>query len=130
MAEEIVCWRCGESLVDLILPMSRREECKACGTDQHVCKLCKFYGVDVSNQCTEDRAEDVTNKESANFCDYFEPKPNTYINKETKEMVNAKAELAALFGDDVSEDNDQDQNAVSKEDAARTALEKLFGGDK
>ncbi len=59
MNEAYICWRCGAALVELILPMSRREECKACAADQHVCKLCRHYAPNLSDACSEERAEDV-----------------------------------------------------------------------
>ncbi len=79
MNNGIVCWQCGQTLVDLIFPVSRREECAACGADQHVCKMCRFYDANIAHQCSEERAEEITDKESANFCDFFEPRANAWI---------------------------------------------------
>jgi hypothetical protein len=132
MKDELVCWQCGETLIELILPMSRREECSACGADQHVCKLCQFYDVTSAYDCTEDRAVEVADKESANFCDYFKPRPSAYKKKETGQAAAARAELAALFGDDLPDqesfsalDDKQAQAALAKAE-----LDRLFGGEK
>ena len=43
---ELVCWKCGASLADLTLPLLRLEECRKCGAELHVCKLCEWYSVD------------------------------------------------------------------------------------
>ena len=123
---EMVCWKCGAVLEDLILPMSRREECRLCAADQHVCMLCRSYSAQVAGQCREERAEEVTDKERANFCDYFEPKLGAYQEKGSGSDKEARGQLAELFGDDVSHEVSE---PISDEDKARAELEKLFGGD-
>jgi hypothetical protein len=131
MTDELVCWQCGETLIELILPLSRRETCAACGADQHVCKLCQFYDVTSADDCTEDRAGEVADKESANFCDYFKPQPSAYRKKETEQAAVARAELAALFGDDLP-----DQGSINALDdkkvqaaLAKAELDRLFDGE-
>ena len=42
-APPIVCWKCGASLADLSLPFGRRDECRACRAELHVCRMCRFY---------------------------------------------------------------------------------------
>lgn len=128
------CWRCGAALPELLLPVSRREECSRCGVDQHVCKMCAHYDAAVSGQCREERAEEVYDKESANFCDYFSPNSNAWrgANKETDPDVSRQ--LAALFGED-TEDNGENKNnegadaVQSEQQAALAELEKLFNKD-
>ena len=39
---ELSCWKCGASLAELTLPLRRLEECRACGAELHVCRLCGF----------------------------------------------------------------------------------------
>lgn len=126
MDNEIVCWRCGAPLVELLLPLSRREECAQCGADQHVCKLCRFYNSQVSDQCTEERAEAVTNKEKANFCDYFSPRSNAFEEEQSDASLEAQAQLAELFGDAPP---DREKKPMSEAEAARAELDRLFGGD-
>ena len=130
MSSEINCWKCGNPLVGLILPLSRREECDSCGADQHVCKLCKEYNPMVSGSCEEDRAEDVTDKESANFCDYFSPNPQAYHSKSDNKRTQAEAELSRLFGDNKEEEPDIGRIGSppqSKTEKALSDLEDLFG---
>lgn len=97
MSERFTCWHCGNALLNVILPMSRREECAQCRADQHVCKMCVHF--DNKGICTEDRAEDISDREKANFCDYFQPENKEFSGSVTDKSQTAKAKLAALFGD-------------------------------
>ena len=94
----LVCWKCGASLAHAIMPLSRRETCKQCQAEQHVCRLCRHYKEQVPDQCTEDRAEQVSNKELANFCDYFDPSRGAWQGSTEAAQQQAADELASLFG--------------------------------
>ena len=94
----LVCWQCGASLADLTPPLTRRDACKQCRADLHVCKLCEFYDIGKAKHCREPIAEEVTDKRRANFCDYFKPKEDAYSNVRQTEADKAKAQLEALFG--------------------------------
>jgi hypothetical protein len=115
----LVCWKCGASLTELSLPLTRLDECKACHAELHVCKLCEFYAVTVAKHCREPVAEEVKDKERANFCDYFKPRPDAFSAKSQTEAERAKAQLDSLFGGGSA-------NPVAEADAARTQLEDLF----
>ena len=126
------CWKCGTSIEKLILPLSRREECPKCRAELHVCHMCVEYDPNVSDQCREDRAEAVSDKIRANFCDYFKLSGNAYKGGGSKSSA-AKSELAALFGEGNSGDNSDlsgDVKELSKEEKAKLELAKLFGEDK
>ncbi len=69
---EASCWKCGGIQKDILLPLSRTEECQHCGTDLHVCRMCRFYDTSVNNACREPVAELVSDKTRANFCGYLE----------------------------------------------------------
>jgi hypothetical protein len=99
MKTDLVCWRCGAELKDAILPLSRRETCRACNAEQHVCKLCRHYDPRTAGACREERAETVSDKERANFCDYFDPKAGAFQAKESAKQAAARQQLADLFGD-------------------------------
>ena len=94
---ELVCWKCGASLADYSLPLRRLEECRKCGAELHVCKLCEWYSTSVAKHCREPIAEEVKDKERANFCDYFKSRPGAY-SAPTVEAAKAKSDLEALFG--------------------------------
>ena len=99
MTHSIVCYRCGESLAALSLPFSRQDECPSCENYLHVCRMCVYFDPGVPKQCREDDAEDVTEKERLNFCDYFKPSDNAFDSSKKRESDAAHAQLDALFGD-------------------------------
>ena len=100
MAHSIACYRCGESLAAFSLPLSRQDQCPACSADLHVCKMCVHFDRHVPRQCREDGAEDVTEKERTNFCDWFKPSETAFDPARKSEADAAQDALAALFGDD------------------------------
>ena len=99
MAHDLSCFRCGASLAALSLPLSRQDECPDCGVYLHVCKMCQHFDVRVPRQCREDGAEDVTEKERPNFCDWFTPSESAFDAKRKDEEDQARAALDALFDD-------------------------------
>jgi len=98
MTDKLACYRCGASLEALSLPLSRRDQCPECSADLHVCRMCMHYDRNVVRQCREDGAEDVTEKERPNFCEWFKPSPKAFDPARKSEADAAKAALAALFG--------------------------------
>jgi hypothetical protein len=52
-------------------PFGRRDECPKCGGDVHCCLNCRFHDPHAHNQCREPQAEPVTDRDRANFCDFF-----------------------------------------------------------
>ena len=100
MSDNLACYRCGESLAALTLPLSRYDQCPACSADVHVCRMCTFFDRNVPRQCREDGAEDVTEKERPNFCDWFKPSDTAFDPSRKAQADDAQAALAALFGDD------------------------------
>ena len=121
----LVCWKCGNSLADLSLPLRRLDECKKCAAELHVCRLCEFYSVAVAKHCRETIAEEVKDKERANFCDYFKPRPDAYTAANVDAAAKAQAELDAFFGG-----AKQAAAEPSAADKARVELEALFGKKK
>lgn len=124
MSNQFLCWKCGSKLVDVILPMSRREECAKCTADQHVCKMCVYY---IKESCNEERAEQVSDTERANFCDYFKPNIDGHVNKNTSKAASARAQLAELFGDEVADQEPIDKNLTPAELAEKKLRELLNG---
>ena len=94
---ELACWKCGNSVAYLLPPIGRREVCRSCGADLHVCKLCIEYDRSYANACKEPIAEEVRDKERANFCDFFKPRPNAYVAPDSQSTAAAKSALDELF---------------------------------
>jgi hypothetical protein len=124
MSQNLTCWECGNRLQNVIFPLSRREVCAVCDADQHVCKMCKEF--DGRNSCNEPIAEDVTDREKANFCDYFSPSGEIFLKKTREKQQNAKAQLAALFGD-VPEVDDLSDESLTPGELAERNLRKMLG---
>ena len=118
--DELVCWKCGASLAQLSLPLRRLEECKQCGAELHACKLCEWYSTAVAKHCREPVAEEVKDKERANFCDYFKPRAGAYSKSDDAASSKANAGLDALFGGSTT------AAEPSAADRARAELDKLF----
>jgi hypothetical protein len=137
MSESLNCWKCGHALADMPMPLRRRDECPACGTDLHVCRLCEFFDTSVAKSCREPVAEEVTDKERANFCDYFRGQPGVHSAGGVSEAESARSQLEAVFGveskgADGSSDTDAEtlmDRKRAQADEARKKLDALFGND-
>jgi len=108
MSHVIACFRCGAALSALSLPLSRQDQCPDCSADLHVCRMCLYFDRAVPRQCREDGAEDVTEKERVNFCDWFKPSATAFDPNRKSEADAAKDALASLFGDGDSGSNRND----------------------
>jgi len=98
MANALLCWKCGASLVSLSLPLRRLDECPKCRAELHVCKLCIDYDTSIAKHCREPTAEEVRDKERANFCDHFKPQAGAWKPANVAAIDAARAELERLFG--------------------------------
>jgi hypothetical protein len=116
------CWKCGASLESEPLPLARLAVCPACHADLHVCRLCVFYDHGVADRCREPVAEAVQDKERANFCGYFEPRPGAYAG--TDPAREAKTRLEALFGGNTADG--ETELPSSETERARRRLDDLF----
>ena len=124
------CWKCGTTLRHLLLPFSRYEECSTCKADLHACISCKHYAANLSDSCTEDRADFVLDKDKANFCDFFKVNPKAYNEKDDAAAKAAKARLAELFGETGEPGvEDEDATVTSEADKALAELKRLFGDE-
>jgi len=78
--------------------------------------MCDFFDADVPKQCREDDAEEVTEKERPNFCDWFKPGIIAFDAKRAGEAVKAQSGLAALFGEGEEPQPDTDEHQSAAED--------------
>jgi hypothetical protein len=61
--------------------------------------MCVYYDPRVPRQCREDGADDVTDKDRLNFCDWFKPSDSAFDAERKGEEDQARAALDALFDD-------------------------------
>jgi hypothetical protein len=124
----LVCWKCGHSLASLTLPLRRLEECPQCHAELHVCRLCEWYDTRVAKSCREPIADEVKNKDRANFCDYFKPRAGAYQARDVGAAVSARSQLDALFGGGAGPAAPAPaKDAAVEADRAKAELERLFG---
>ncbi len=99
MTISIICYNCGvkNDLPDG--PVSRSAECEKCKRDLRVCKNCSWHDVSYSNECRENQADRVKEKESRNTCDYF--KGITSRNKLGADKANNEKSAALKKLDDL-----------------------------
>ncbi len=123
MAQTLTCWKCGTSLAEVLVPFARVAECPECRADLHVCRMCEFFDPGVSRGCREPVAEEVSDRERANFCGYFTPVRGLGPCVDDVGSLAARTELDSLFGLPAS-------STASPGDAgeARLRLDELFGG--
>jgi hypothetical protein len=70
--------------------------------------MCFSYDPSLTRKCREQDAEEVTDKERANFCGYFKAKPGAYrAGGEARTQV-ARTKLGELFGAGDKTDQDPD----------------------
>ena len=94
------CWKC-ETPIGLAphSRVSRNDSCSHCHSDLHVCKNCRFHDPTVHNQCRETQAEWVSDRERANFCDFFSPSATTAGASPRATAQDAKSAFDRLFED-------------------------------
>lgn len=92
----MICWKCKKEIT--LDSVFRTSECPLCAADLHACKGCKFYSTGSHNDCRESSAEYVSDKEKANFCDYFKAADSIASGSASK-ADDAKKAFNALFGD-------------------------------
>lgn len=121
MGHTLVCWKCGASLVALTLPLRRLEVCPACNAELHVCRMCVEYDTSKAKHCREPTADEVRDKEHANFCDFYKPRPDAYRAPDVAELDKSRAGLDALFGAPQA-----GGTSASPADESRSKLDELF----
>jgi len=66
------CVFCGAEVEIIDRKVGRMDECPSCKRDLHACLQCRFYDRSYHNQCRENQAAQVADKEKSNFCEFFE----------------------------------------------------------
>jgi hypothetical protein len=83
--------------------------------------MCHFFDPTVTKSCREDDADEVRDKQSANFCDYFKVTTDAFDTAFADADQAAKNQLDALFGGDAPDD---------QAGASDKSLENLFSEKK
>jgi hypothetical protein len=76
--------------------ISRTDDCPHCGSDIRCCLNCDSYDPGAHNRCREPQAEWVTDREKANFCDYFKPNKRKTAGTKTA-TIDARSDFENLF---------------------------------
>lgn len=92
----MICWKCRKEIN--IEQVARTTECPSCAADLHCCKACKFYSSGSHYDCRETVDQAVTDKEKANFCDYFKYNMQLVSKGGEDKAAAAKDAFNALFG--------------------------------
>lgn len=66
------CANCGAKLEIIGNQVGRRDTCSTCGSDLRSCKNCRHFDPAAAKECKEPFAEVPMDKESGNFCDFFQ----------------------------------------------------------
>lgn len=88
------CFHCQKE-IKLEAKIRRQETCPFCSSYLHCCRNCIFFDQYAPQQCKEPVAELVSNKETGNFCGYFQPSDKKADTDSAAE--EARKKLAALF---------------------------------
>jgi hypothetical protein len=125
--QTLTCWSCGSSLAGIPLPIGRREECPRCTASLHACRQCIHFDRNANKSCREPVADEVVDKESGNFCDYFQPRFG--LSKSGDDTAQqARAKLAQAFGGGTP--TSATRGSVGGADEAKRKLEEMFGKKK
>ena len=125
MSKYLACWSCGYSTAEHPMPLSAYAECASCNAQLHACRMCRHWNPGLRTGCNETRAEDVSVRESANFCEWFFLNRDAFhsTNKE-QEAQSAYRQLDALF-----ENDGITTDTVSTKQHSRQELGNLFNND-
>ena len=88
------CYHCGNK-IEVKNKIGRQAMCPKCDRYLHCCLNCRFYDPAAYHQCRETQAEWVSDKQGANFCDYFEPSERKSVSDSMAE--EARKKLDQLF---------------------------------
>jgi hypothetical protein len=92
----MLCHHCKQE-IKLEGPVSRADECPHCAADIHCCLNCLHYDPAMSNRCREPQAEWVSDREKANFCDFFIPNKSASAGGPAKPGAASRDAFDSLF---------------------------------
>jgi len=89
------CGHCGAELSIVANQVGRSDVCPRCEEDLRACRNCRHFDPSVAKQCKEPFAEVPSDKDRANFCEYFQLGEGGHTEKESLAARRSAAE--ALF---------------------------------
>ncbi len=89
------CYFCGAEVEIIDRKVGRMDECPSYRRDLHSCMQCRFYDRSYHNQCRENQAQQVADKEKSNFCEFFEFGRDS--GGERKAVDDARKKLEEIF---------------------------------
>jgi hypothetical protein len=95
------CHHCGREL-SVLAKIGRTEGCPFCHSDLKCCLNCRLHDPGANNQCLEPQTEWVTDKDKANFCEFFEFRATSPLSQPgaggaQSEANRARAAFDSLF---------------------------------
>ena len=91
------CHHCGRE-IQALAKVARTDGCPYCHSDLKVCLNCALHDPGANNQCREPQAEWQTDKDKANFCEFFEFRETAAgRGSASSGRDSARAALDALF---------------------------------
>ena len=100
MAATRHCWNCGTDYQSSRAP-GRLECCIGCNSDLRVCLNCISYDARAAEKCKDRRADLVSDKHLANYCEFFELARREYrsVTENQGREESARDMLKKLLGD-------------------------------
>lgn len=116
------CHACGAAF-EARARIGFRDACERCDAELHACLNCRFYEPGASNDCREEQAERVVDKNRGNRCEWFQAGgPGSHEDRQEKGTeTGAREKLEALF----RKPGEAPRPAGEKKDP-RAAAEDLF----
>ncbi len=92
------CHHCGRE-VAVLGSIGRTDGCPFCHSDLKCCLNCRLHDPGAHNQCLEPQSEWVTDKDKANFCEFFEFRVTSPLSQPgaQSEVSRSRAAFDSLF---------------------------------
>jgi hypothetical protein len=89
------CGQCGAKVDVVGNQVGRRDTCPSCGAELRSCVSCRHYDPNAAKSCREPFAEVPDDKESANFCEFFQIGDGAFTGR--KSLADQVSAAEALF---------------------------------
>lgn len=94
----MICYHCKKPVpLEAKSRLTSKDECPHCRISLRCCLNCRFYDEGKPNKCAEPQADRVTNKDKANYCNYFEPASDTDSSYQERSQEKSRKQFDDLF---------------------------------